>query len=100
MLHLKEEGYADGGIPYSEGELALMNNDEALKGNFPICVEDFCGTDAGFHIEYWADYDPIRKVTVFGGDWEGIPDMPSAEVPTAAQAHLWVKAHQFLQKED
>jgi len=31
MYHLAEEGYADGGVPYSDKELAIMNNEEALK---------------------------------------------------------------------
>ena len=61
-----------------------------------VCVEDFCGMcrhskPVGYshHISFWAHYDPVAKVTHFGGTWSSVPDLVSATQPTDSE----VRAH-------
>ena len=59
-----------------------------------ICIEDFCGF-ASNHIpcQFWADYFPDEKLVKFGGDWEGVSDMFSQEIPNDQTVWDWVKIH-------
>jgi hypothetical protein len=47
-----------------------------------ICIQDFCGSTRGFHVEYWADYDPTTGLVEFGGDWSEIPPTVFNTQPT------------------
>ncbi len=41
--------------------------------------------------EYWADWYPLDKKVIFGGTWEGIPDMPADIEPDEELTRLWVE---------
>lgn len=60
-----------------------------------VCIQDFCGSYEPGHlpIQFWADYFPQRDVTVFGGYWHDVPDMPSETEPTEEQVQEWAETH-------
>lgn len=64
-----------------------------------ICIVDFAGySEPGhFPVSVFADWDGM--VVRFGGDWEGIPDMPSDEEPTEDQVFAWADRHKDSLKE-
>lgn len=60
-----------------------------------VCVEDFCGRcdrapalteQRGNWCAWWS---PSRAVTKFGGDWIGVPDMPSKTQPSEEAVEFW-----------
>lgn len=59
-----------------------------------ICVFDFCGySEPGhFPISMWADWDGEK--TVFGGDWQDIPDMLGTKEPSEEEVLAWVRKHE------
>jgi hypothetical protein len=59
-----------------------------------ICVLDFCGRCGPYYpVQFWGDYYPALKITVFGGDYYRIPDMPSDICPSDDQLNTWINQH-------
>lgn len=66
-------------------------------GTEMICVQDFCGNGTiqgswKHQINFWADYCPVCKVTVFGGYWSNIPAFVGDE-PDFDCLYDEIKAH-------
>ena len=63
-----------------------------MKDN-SVCVFDFNGyTSPGhFFTSMWADYYPDKGIVVFGGDWDGIPNMISSYEPGEKEILEYVK---------
>ena len=62
-----------------------------------VCVEDFFGRmGSAYPVTFWADYFPDHKITVFGGDWSDVPDMPGEKEPTEEEVWAWARRHGAL----
>ena len=59
----------------------------------PICIVDFNGyTLLGhFPVSFWADWDGHK--VIFGGDWEGIPNMLIQIEPSEEMVYAYVNNH-------
>ena len=54
------------------------------------CIVDVC-CGGRLPTSYWADWEPDKKVVVFGGDWWTIPDMPAEVEPSYGEVLAWAK---------
>ena len=67
--------------------------------NKDVCVFDFCGySEPGhFPVSMWADWDGEK--TMFGGEWQGIPEMTGRAEPSEEEVVQWVKERQGKKEE-
>ena len=67
-----------------------------------LCVIDFTGfiEPGHFTTSYWADYDKVKHVVHFGGDWSDIKHMKTSRLPSSSEVAQYVtdyrKKHENL----